>query len=660
MKIQAVRVLLLGLALCAAAAAVPTRAAQEPPLIPMRDFFRNPEKVQYRLSPDGESIAFLMPWQNRLNVHVQKVGDVQKISEEKVTRVTESTERDIMAFTWKGNDRILYIQDKGGDENWRLYAVNTDGTGLKELTPFEKVQTRFVDVLEDNDHEAIISLNKRDPRVFDVYRINVDTGEMTMIAQNPGNISRWMTDNQGRLRIAQTTDRVNTSLLYRKTEADSFRTVVTTSFKDDLEPIYFTFDDSLLYVASNLNRDKDAIYRYDPEQGKLLDLIYENPEVDVTRLLRSKARKVITGVTYVTDRTRYHFLDDQRRKLQEKLEKELPGYQVGVAGMSRDEGKVLAVTYSDRTWGTYYIYDVKKGKLARLAEISPWLDEKVMAEMKPIQFTARDGLLIHGYLTLPRGAKPKNLPTVVNPHGGPWARDDWGFNPEVQFLANRGYAVLQINFRGSTGYGKAFWQSSFKQWGRAMQDDITDGAQWLIKEGIADPKRIAIYGASYGGYATLAGVAFTPDLYACGVDYVGVSNLFTFMNTFPPYWELGRKMMYEMVGDPDADKEMMTAASPFFHADQIKVPLLVAQGANDPRVNKAESDQMVDALKQRGIDVTYMVKENEGHGFMLEENRFDFYRAMEEFLGRHLGGRVEQTTETAPAKAGEAPVKAGE
>jgi dipeptidyl aminopeptidase/acylaminoacyl peptidase len=337
----------------------------------------------------------------------------------------------------------------------------------------------------------------------------------------------------------------------------------------------------------------------------------------------------------------YQFFDDQRRGLQERLEQLLPGVEVAVAGMSKDETKTLVVTYTDRSQGTYYFYDRATDKLTKLVDISPWIEEANMAPMKPVQYTSRDGLTIHGYLTLPIGVEPKNLPVVVNPHGGPWYRDRWGFNPEVQFLANRGYAVLQMNFRGSTGYGKAFWEASFKQWGRTMQDDITDGVQWLIKEGIADPKRVAIYGGSYGGYATLAGLAFTPDLYACGVDYVGVSNLFTFMNTFPPYWELGRKMVYEMVGDPEKDKDLMTAASPFFHADKIKAPLLVAQGANDPRVNKAESDQIVDALKARGIDVPYIVKDNEGHGFMLEENRFDFYRAMEAFLGKHLGGRVE-------------------
>jgi dipeptidyl aminopeptidase/acylaminoacyl peptidase len=617
--------------------------AAEPPLIPMRDFFRNPEQVGYELSPNGEYVAYLAPWQSRLNVHVQKVG-LQAAADQAPVRVTSATARDIMGFTWKGSDRLVYVQDTGGDENYRLYAVGIDGSNPKDLTPFPGIQTRFVDPLEDNDSEMLISLNRRDPRVFDVYRVNVDTGDLALIAENPGNITGWMTDNLGRLRVASTADGVNTSVLYRATEADTFRTLLTTSFKDQFNPLYFSFDDRLLYVSSNLDRDKAAIYRYDPERGELLDLVYEHPEVDVQNLLRSRARKVFTGVAFTTDQTGYHFFDDQRRKLQERLEQQLPGYEVALVSTSRDEQKALVVTYSDRSMGSYYFYDVAADKLRKLADVSPWLKEEWMAEMKPISYRSRDGLTIHGYLTLPSGKEPRNLPVVVNPHGGPWYRDRWGFDPESQFLANRGYAVLKVNFRGSTGYGKAFWEASTKQWGKAMQDDISDGVRWLIDQGIADPKRVAIYGGSYGGYATLAGLAFTPELYACGVDYVGVSNLFTFLNSLPPYWEPMRRMWYELIGNPETEKDLLTAASPIFHVDRIRAPLLVAQGANDPRVKQAESEQIVAALRQRGIDVEYILKENEGHGFLLEENRFEFYRAMERFLGKHLGGRVEATT----------------
>lgn len=611
-----------------------------PRLIPMEDFFRNPEKIIFSLSPDGTHLAFLQPWENRLNVHVQKVG------EDTVTRITSATERDIAGYFWANNSRIAYVQDKGGDENFKLYAVNIDGSEEKTLTPFDKVRVQLIDRLKNDDDHMLIAVNNRNPRLFDAYRIDVNTGEMEMAAENPGTYTGWQTDHDGRLRIVTTTDGVNTSVLYRPTEKDEFQTLITTNFKETLAPLFFTFDNKNLYVASNIGRDKTAVFEYDIENKETTKLIYEHPEVDVSGLMRSDKRKVITGVTYITDKREYHFLDDDRKQLQENLEARLPGYEVVVADTSRDETKVLVRTYSDRSFGAYYYLDRETDEFMKLADISPWLNEDELAEMSPIQYTSRDGLTIHGYLTLPRGRKAKNLPIVVNPHGGPWARDVWGFNPEVQYLANRGYGVLQMNFRTSTGYGRKFWEAGFKQWGLAIQDDITDGVKWLIEQGIADPDRIGIYGGSFGGYATLAGVAFTPDLYACGVDYVGVSNLFTLMKSIPPYWEPMREMFYEMMGHPEKNKELWEKVSPIFHADKIKVPMLVAQGANDPRVNKGESDQIVEALKERGIEVEYMVKENEGHGFRNEENRFDFYRAMERFLGKHLNGRVEQV----PAK----------
>ncbi|APF20912.1 putative dipeptidyl anminopeptidase [Caldithrix abyssi DSM 13497] len=608
---------------------------QQPPLIPMEDFFKNPTKTSFKLSPDGEHIAFLQPWKSRLNVFVQKIG------EEQATRITSAENRDIAGFAWANDQRIIYVQDKAGDENFKLYAVNIDGSNPAVLTPFEKVRVGIIDDLEDDPEHMIIQMNKRDPRVFDAYRININTGEMEMIAQNPGNISQWITDWQGDIRLAITTDGVNTSLLYRKDKNSPFKTILTTNFKETMQPLFFSFEDpTIIYAKSNLNRDKQALVKFDLDNARELEVIYKHPEVDIAGVMYSKKRKVLTGASYVTDRRRYVFFDDERRQLQTELEKLLPGYEVAVVDFNKNEDKCLVRTYSDKTRGSYFLYDLNSKQLTHLADISPWLKEEYMAEMQPITFKSRDGLTIHGYLTLPKGLEPKNLPVVVNPHGGPWYRDVWGFNPEVQFLANRGYAVLQINFRGSTGYGKKFWELSFKQWGKKMQDDITDGVQWLIKQGIADPKRIAIYGGSYGGYATLAGLAFTPDLYACGIDYVGVSNLFTFLNTIPPYWKPYLDMFHEMVGHPQRDSLLLAEASPVFHADKIKAPLFIAQGANDPRVNKAESDQMVEALRKRGVEVEYMVKDNEGHGFRNEENRFDFYRAMEKFLAEHLGGRM--------------------
>jgi dipeptidyl aminopeptidase/acylaminoacyl peptidase len=609
--------------------------AQNTTLIPLKDFFRNPEKASFRISPDGKKLAFMQPWKSRMNVFVQEIG------KDAVVQTTFAEERDIAGFAWKNNNRLIYLQDKGGNENFHLFAVDADGKNPKELTPGDAVRADIIDDLPENETEMIVGLNMRNPEIFDAYRINIITGEMKLVGENPGNITGWQTDNQGRIRVAVSTDGINSSVLYRNNESDAFKVIKTTNFKESFSPLFFDFDDKTLFVSSNLGRDKNAIIAYDPETDKELRMIYEHPEVDVSSLLRSRKRKVITAVSYETDKSHYHFLDAEREALQKKFDARFPGYEVSLAGQNKAEDKMLLYVGSDRSYGSYWFYDKQSDTFSKLAEMAPWLDESKLCEMKPIRYTARDGMEIQGYLTFPKGADAKNLPVIVNPHGGPWARDSWGFNPEVQFLANRGYAVLQMNFRGSVGYGRKFWESSFKQWGKTMQDDITDGVNWLIKQGIADPKRVAIYGASYGGYATLAGVAFTPDLYACAVDYVGVSNLFTFMSTIPPYWKPYLEMMYEMVGDPEKDKDLMTAASPVFHVDKIKCPLFIVQGANDPRVAKAESDQMVEALKKRGIDVPYLVKDNEGHGFGNEENRMELYRKMEEFFAQYLGGKKE-------------------
>lgn len=599
--------------------------------IPMRDFFRNPEKAGFEVSPDGQSIAFLQPWESRLNIHVRaREGST-------VIRVTGVKDRDIRQYLWKGNDHLVYLKDDGGDENYHVFVVDRGGRTTRELTPFPKVRAQIVNALVDSDEELLIGLNKRNPQLFDVYRLNVKSGELKLEVENPGGVSQWVADHAGKVRAAIKTDGVNQTLLYRAAETGTFKPVLTTDFRSSLTPAFFTFDNQRLYALSNIGRDRQSAVEFDPATAKEVKVIYEHPEVDVSALRYSPKRKVLTVAGYVTAKAERHFFDAEFETIYQRVKKALPNYQIDVVSVDRAEQVMTLAATSDRSRGTYYLYERQGDKLTKLADLSPWLAEDQLAKMEPVQYQSRDGLTIHGYLTLPPGKPAKNLPVVINPHGGPWARDVWRFNPEVQFLANRGYAVLQMNFRGSTGYGRKFWEASFKQWGKAMQNDVSDGVKYLIAQGIADPKRVCIYGGSYGGYATLAGLAFSPELYACGVDYVGVSNLFTFMKTIPPYWKPYLDMLHEMVGHPEKDKELLTATSPVMHVDKMRAPLLVAQGAKDPRVNIDESNQIVAALKKKGVDVPYLVKENEGHGFSNEENRFEFYEAMEKFLARHLG-----------------------
>lgn len=626
--------LLLAGAALASCQDTPTETATAAPReYDLKDFFRNPQKSQYDISPNGAYFSYMAPWEGRMNIFIQKPGDTSGM------RITSVTDRDIAGYGWANDNRILYLKDEGGNENFAIFGVNIDGTNPKALTLFDSVTTRWIDDLDNLDDYILVALNKRDKRIFDPYRLNINTGELEMLAENPGNIQGWMTDHEGKLRLATTTDGVNTSLLYRQTEKDSWKTILTTNFKESVDPLFFTFDNRHIYASSNLGRDKSAIVRFNLETGREDSVLFAHPDVDVSGLNYSRKRKVLVSISYTTDKRNRKFLDPDTEKWFTKIQQSLSGYEIGTAGMNKDENKAILRTYSDRSMGAYYFYDISTDQLTKIEEVSPWMDENDMAEMKPVQYTSRDGLTINGYLTLPKGLEAKNLPVVINVHGGPWARDNWGFNPEVQFMANRGLAVLQMNFRGSTGYGRAFWEASFQQWGQSMQNDVSDGVKWLVDQGIADPKRVAIYGGSYGGYATLAGLCYSPELYACGVDYVGVSNLFTFMQTIPPYWKPFLEMMYEMVGHPEKDSALLAAYSPALHANKIQVPLFIAQGANDPRVNKAESDQMVEAMKSRGIAVEYLVKDNEGHGFRNEENRFEFYERMMAFLQQHIGNK---------------------
>lgn len=603
---------------------------------PLEDFFRNSDRSGYQISPDGNYFSFLAPYEDRMNIFVQRIGS------EETVRLTSETARSVAGYMWTTNERILFMKDTAGDENYQLYGVNLDGSDLRAYTAFPGVRTTLIDDLEDVPNEVIIGMNKRQAEIFDPYRLNLETGELTQLAENPGNWQGYMTDHEGKLRVVTAiVDGVNTQILYREHEEEEFRPVLTTNFKESVDFMEFTPDNRLVYAATNLGRDKVALVLMNPATCEELEHLYAHEQYDVSSISYSRKRKKLLAVYCQGHKDPIrHYFDDEEAAFREHLRSFFEGRRFGITATDKEEQKYLIYVGSDRTRGRYYFYDRAVGCPVLLAELAPWLQEEDMVAMYPVTYTSRDGLTIEAYLSLPHPYTPetaKALPVVVHPHGGPWARDSWGYSAEVQFLCNRGYAVFQMNFRGSTGYGRKFLEASYKQWGQAMQDDITDGVNWLIAQGIADAKRVAIYGGSYGGYATLAGLCFTPDLYACGIDYVGVSNLLTFMQTIPPYWRPLLEMMYEQVGDPEKDLEMLTAYSPALQAHLIKAPLFIAQGANDPRVNKAESDQMVEALRARGVEVEYMVKDDEGHGFHNQENRFDFYRAMERFLKEQMG-----------------------
>nr|WP_248513670.1 S9 family peptidase [Sporosarcina sp. NCCP-2222] len=598
--------------------------------ISVEDFMKNPGDADYEMSPDGEYISFSSEWENRMNVFVKKMHE-----DSEPIRVTSSTDRDIIASFWK-DDHILYLKDNGGDENYHLYSSGFNGQEERDLTPYPDVRVQLISGLSGVKDEILIGMNKEDPTVFDVYRLNIKTGDLDHVAKNPGNIGGWLADHEGKIRIATETDGVNSTVLYRENEEDEFKPFIQTEEGDAITPFAFSRDNQSIYALSNKGRDKSELVVFDLDANE--KVLYSNPQVDVATGFYDKKKDAVVAAGYITDKLHYEFFDKGLERIFNQLEDKLQvsESELFLNDYNENMTKFIVLVSSDKEFGTYYYYDSTTEELTKLTELASWLDRDTMADMHPISYQSRDGLTIHGYLTLPKNKKPENLPLIVNPHGGPWARDTWGFNSEVQLLANRGYAVLQVNFRSSVGYGKTFTDAGDKQWGLKIQDDITDGVQWAIDQGIADPDRIGIYGASFGGYATLAGITFTPDLYAAAVDYVGVSNIFTLLDTIPPYWETMRNNLYKRIGHPVEDKELLEAVSPVFHADKIKTPLFVAQGANDPRVNQAESDQIVEALRKRGVDVEYMLKENEGHGFDNEENRIEFYNAMIDFFDKHL------------------------
>ena len=612
------------------------------PKVPLETFFRNPEIIQVRISPDGQHLAWLAPYQDHLNLFVQ---DIDKKSPPR--QLTHMTDRGIQQIAWKGPNHILFMRDYGGDENTHVFSVAIDGKSeARDLTPWPKAKSGIKDTLARiSDTDILVSSNNRNPQVFDVLRINVETGETRVVVENPGNVVGYMTDHDGVVRIAVVSNGLYNDYLYRKDEKSPFVPLISVHFNDSFDPVMFSYDDdNKVYAASNLGRDKTALVLYNLETRKEEQVIFADNDVDVGEgLTSSDVQRKILMLSYEDARVKHKFFDKDMEGMFADLKRLLPGdHDFSIKGGTLDEKTFVIVTSSDKAFAKYYIYRVGESDPAKrlqfVADSAPWISELKLANQMPVKYTARDGLVINGYLTLPVGRPAKNLPVIIHPHGGPWGvRDSWGFDPGVQFLANRGYAVLQMNYRGSAGYGRHFQEISYKQWGiGTMQHDITDGVHWLIKEGIADPKRVGIYGGSYGGYATLAGITYTPDLYAAAVDLFGVSNLFTFLKSFPEYWKVGIAQYLERLGDPEKEKERFHAASPALNTDKIKTPLLVAQGANDPRVNISESDQVVENLRKRGVEVEYLVFPDEGHGFGIRANQVKFYEAVEKFLAQHL------------------------
>ncbi len=626
--------LILAFATALSAAVLPAAAA-DVPLIPREVLFGNPTKANPELSPDGTRLAYMAPVEGVMNLWVRTVGQADDRA------LTSDRGRGIMGYFWAPNgEQLLYIQDKNGDENWHIYSVPAAGGEARDLTPIDGVQAQIFAVEKTVPDQILIGLNDRNPQLHDVYRLDLRTGERTLELQNDVTALGWEIDHDLKIRLAMSPTPEGGFLLLKR-DGDAWTEWLRVPPEDALSthPVGFTADNRTVYLVSSIGVNAAELRAYDLETGES-KVIASDPKYDISNILRHPRTYAVQAVEFDRDRSEWQVLDPEVAPHFEALRKLNPG-DFGLT--SRDhEGRTWTVAFSqDRGPVEFYAYDTKTKQATYLFPHRPELQGLPLAEMKPVQYTARDGLVIHGYLTTPVGVEPKGLPVVINVHGGPWYRDSWGFHPEAQWLANRGYATLQINFRGSVGYGKDFVNAGDKEWGGKMQDDISDGAAWLVQEGIADPKRIAIYGGSYGGYATLSGVTSTPDLYACGISMVGPSNLITFIQTIPPYWAPMMAVFKQRVGDLEKDRELLIARSPLTHVDKIRVPLLIAQGANDPRVNKAESMQIVDALKKAGKPVEYLEFPDEGHGFAKPENRLRFYAAAEKFLAEYLGGRNE-------------------
>lgn len=608
------------------------------------DYFSRPKATSFRLSPKGKYLSYKEKGSNnKTNVYVKE------ISTGKVKMAIEEKKELIATYGWINENRLVFFMDKGGDENYHVFATNIDGSNTKDLTPFEGVKASIISLLEEDEDHVIIYMNKNNRQVMEPYKLNVSTGELVQLFKNEdmnNPISDFKFDRLGELRAyTKVINGIENEIYYKDLKTGEFNLIKRLKWYDSFSIIDFNYtskNKNEAYIVSNLDSDKSRILLYDLKENKILKELYSNPSFDVNGISIAKKNRnyEIDIFYYVGDRAEIVPVSKMAKDIYSLMKKEFGDKDFRIVSSDDDENTMLITVNSDKLYGKYYIYDVKNKKITLLYDLMPQLREEDMVEMRPIKFKSRDGFTIYGYITLPKESSGgKKVPLIVNPHGGPQGvRDYWGFNPEVQLFASRGYATLQVNFRISGGYGKKFLREGFKQVGRKVMDDIEDGVKYCLEQGWVDESKIAIYGASHGGYATLMGLIKTPDLYSCGVDYVGVSNIETLFSSIPEYWKPYKKMLYEVWYDLDDPEELKIAksVSPINQVDKIKKPVFVVQGANDPRVNIAESDQIVSVLRKKGFYTPYMVKYNEGHGFRREENSLELYKYMLGFFRKNF------------------------
>jgi len=601
------------------------------------DFFKTPEKVAYRISPDGKYLSYLKPFKDKQNIFIQSLADG------KVQMATSFADYSVRGdYYWTYNNEIVFFQDNIASDEIKMFAL--DVSTLKTSLIISQKKVRIAILGRDRAEPDIITvrMNQRDPANFDIYRLNIKTGELKPYLINPGNITQWYPDANGKIRLVKASDGVDETILYRPNDNTPFKRIIANNFKTSVRPIAFTGEKNYFYALSNVDRDKSALVEINAEDGKERKVVFADDNADIQSSDYSKNTHKIELLSWDAAKPQTHYLDPDIKSIYDKLNTDLKGNEVDITDRDSAENKFIVFTYTDRNPGSYYLFERNTGKLSKLGDINPDLKQEELCTMQPVTYKASDGLVINGYLTLPLGAKTTDLPVVVMPHDGPFTHTGWGYNPEVQFLANRGYAVFQVNYRGSTGFGKAFHSAGFKQVGGKIQQDITDGVNWLIANKTANPKKIAIFGGGFGGFSALYGVSFHPQLYNCAIVQHGLINFFTYIKDAPPYFKPMVQMTYERVGNPETDANQFRAISPVFNTDKIHAPLLIFQGARDDRANISELNQFVRELrKQNGSDkVKYFLKPMERTTFRNQANRTEMYTEIEKFLDENM--RVKQ------------------